>query len=69
VGERGGACLARRRHKDGRAKLYLYPDQRQYIGAHDWSGKYRLKGHQVLKAKPGQTVDELVVTMEPVEQD
>jgi len=55
--------------KDGRATLYLYPDQRQYVGAHDWSGKYRLKGHQVLQAKPGQTTNELTVSMEPVEQD
>ena len=55
--------------KDGRATLYLYPNQRQYVGAHDWSGKYRLKGHRVLKLKPGQTAEELVVSMEPVKED
>ncbi len=55
--------------KDGRATLYLYPNQRQYVGAHDWSGKYRLKRHRVLKLKPGQTAEELTVSMEPVKED
>ena len=52
--------------QDGHATLYLYPDQRQYVGAYDWSGKYRLNSkHKVLDVKPGQTTEELTVTMEP----
>jgi hypothetical protein len=55
--------------KHGRATLYLYPDERQYVGACDWSGKYRLKRHQVLQVKPGQTTEELIASMEPVAED
>jgi hypothetical protein len=55
--------------KDGRATLYLYSNQRQYVGAHDWSGKYRLKGHRVFQLKPGQTAEELTVSTEPVQEE
>ena len=55
--------------QDGHATLYLYPGQRQYVGAHDWSGTYRFSSkHKVLDVRPGQTTGELTVTMEPAAQ-
>lgn len=53
-----------RSDKEGRATLYLYPGEKQYLGAHDWGGAYKLKGHEPATLKPGQT-KELAVTMEP----
>jgi hypothetical protein len=35
----------------------------QYVGAHDWNRKYRLKAHKEMKLKPGETVTDLTVTM------
>ncbi len=51
--------------KQGRATLYLYPQQLQYIGAHDWAGKYRLKSDRQFNLKPGETVQDVTVTMLP----
>ncbi|NLS91034.1 MAG: hypothetical protein GXX96_02465 [Planctomycetaceae bacterium] len=47
----------------GEATLYLYPAQRQYLGAHDWNGDYRLKSHQEVVPKAGATVADVTVTM------
>lgn len=55
--------------KDGRATLYLYPGQQQYVGAHDWSGKYCLKEHHVLRVRNGQSTEEVTASMEPVDED
>lgn len=52
-----------RSDKQGRATLYLYPDDPQFIGAHDWDRKYTLKGDTPMTLKPGQTVEGHVVTM------
>jgi hypothetical protein len=49
--------------EQGRATLYLYAGQRQYVGAHDWSGKYQLKSHQEVTPKKGAIVKSLTVTM------
>jgi hypothetical protein len=49
--------------EQGRATLYLYPGQRQYLGAHDWDKRYRLKAHQEVTPEKGAIVDDLTVTM------
>ncbi|KPK83436.1 MAG: hypothetical protein AMJ81_08290 [Phycisphaerae bacterium SM23_33] len=51
--------------KQGRATLYLYPDQLQYVGAHDWAGKYRLQSHKEMNLKQGQVVKDHTVVMLP----
>ena len=50
-------------NKQGRATLYLYPDQVQYVGAHDWAGKYRLESDKEFNLKPGEVIQDLTVTM------
>jgi hypothetical protein len=57
-----------RSDKEGRATLYLYPDEEQYIGAHDWDGRYVLKGNRKMTLKPGEVVKDLVVIMQPKDQ-
>ena len=47
----------------GRATLYVYPDDRQYLGAHDWKGTYRLKSHREMTLQKGAVVKDLTVTM------
>jgi hypothetical protein len=54
-----------RSDKQGKATLYLCPNELQYIGAHDWQGKYRLKAHHEAKLKPGEVMDDLRVVMTP----
>jgi len=49
--------------KDGRATLYLYPDSEQYIGAHDWEGRYTLTADARMTLKPGEEVKDYVVVM------
>jgi len=51
--------------KDGKATLYLYPNEPQYAGAHDWDGKYSLKAHTEVNLKPGEKLDSLRVVMKP----
>lgn len=55
--------------EQGRATLYLYPDQRQYVGAHDWNGKYRLKSHHEVMPRAERAASEVTVTMVPAEED
>ncbi len=52
----------------GRATLYLYPDQRQYLGAHDWDGKYRLKSHREVMPRAQRAATEVTVTMVAAEE-
>jgi protocatechuate 3,4-dioxygenase beta subunit len=47
----------------GRATLYLYPGEAQYVGAHDWSKKYTLLSHTPMTTKKGQMVEDLKVVM------
>jgi len=54
-----------RSDKDGRATLYMYPDDLQYVGAHDWDNRYELKGDVKTTPKPGQVVDDLKIIMVP----
>ena len=49
--------------KQGRATLYLYPASRQYLGAHDWSGRYTLKAHKEITPVPGNIEKEHHVVM------
>lgn len=49
--------------EQGRAILYMYPESRQYVGAHDWDDKYTLTGHQELNLEPGQLIEDLHVVM------
>lgn len=51
--------------KDGKATLYLYPDDLQYVGAHDWSQKYQLKEDRQMKLKAGEVVKDFTVIMLP----
>jgi len=53
--------------KQGLATLYMYPDDKQYVGAHDWDGKYRLKEHKELTPKMGQVVNNITVVMVPAD--
>lgn len=52
--------------KQGSATLYLYPKRLQYIGAHDWAGKYRLTSDKKFTLKPGDQIKDLIVVMAPV---
>jgi protocatechuate 3,4-dioxygenase beta subunit len=47
----------------GRATLYMCPGENQYIGAHDWNGRYRLTDHTELAPEAGQVVDGLRIVM------
>lgn len=49
--------------KDGCATLYLYPDEEQYIGAHDWAGRYALVSDKKMTLKTGEDVKDHVVVM------
>ncbi|MBN1346918.1 MAG: hypothetical protein JXQ73_29785 [Phycisphaerae bacterium] len=49
--------------KDGKATLYVYPDQRQYVGAHHWDRVYELTRNHEMTLKPGQVVEDLHVVM------
>jgi len=49
----------------GQATLYLYPEQAQYVGAHDWSNKYTLTGHRAVTSKKGEVINGLKVMMRP----
>jgi hypothetical protein len=53
----------------GKATLHLYPDQRQYLGAHDWDGKYRLKSHHEVMPRAERAAAEVTVTMISAEKD
>ena len=52
----------------GQASLYLYPDEAQYVGAHDWSNKYTLTGHKAVTSKKGEVIKDLKVVMRPAVQ-
>jgi hypothetical protein len=52
---------------DGMATLYMYPGEDQFVGAHDWSGKYRLKADRPLKPEKGQVIKDLTVAMLPAD--
>jgi protocatechuate 3,4-dioxygenase beta subunit len=54
-----------RSDKDGRATLYIYPEDEQYIGAHDWDGRYELKSDRKMTLKPGEVVKDHEVIMQP----
>ena len=47
--------------KEGRASLFLYPDEQQYLGAHDWNGVFNLKAHHAIKLKPGEAKEYTVI--------
>ncbi len=51
--------------KNGKAVLYLYPNDLQYVGAHDWSRKFLLKGHKEFTLKPGEVINDFKVIMIP----
>lgn len=50
---------------EGRAEIYIYPGQPQYLGAHDWSGRFRLKSDLPINLKPGEVLKGIVVEMVP----
>jgi protocatechuate 3,4-dioxygenase beta subunit len=52
---------------EGRATVYMYPGDPQYVGAHDWDGKYQLKNDHPLTPKVGEVVSDLRVTMTPAQ--
>ena len=54
-----------RSDKDGLATLYIYPEEEQYIGAHDWDGRYELKSDRKMSLNPGDVVKDHEVIMQP----
>jgi hypothetical protein len=49
----------------GMAALYMYPGDLQYVGAHDWDGRYTLKADKQFTLKAGQTIPNLTIVMTP----
>ena len=56
----------------GNAVLYMYPNEKQYIGAIDWDRKWKMREHKEMTLKPGRVVKDVTVVMVPAaaeEQD
>ena len=49
--------------KDGNATLYVYPDEKQYLGAADWKRKWRVRQHKEVTLKPGEVLNGPVMVM------
>jgi protocatechuate 3,4-dioxygenase beta subunit len=49
----------------GQAVLYIYPDDKQYVGAIDWNRQWKMKQDTEMTLKAGEVVKDLTVVMVP----
>jgi hypothetical protein len=52
----------------GIATLYVYPDDKQYLGAADWDGKWQAKGHKEVNLKAGEVLNDVVTVVSPAKE-
>lgn len=51
--------------RQGKANLYLYPGELQYVGAYDPSDAYTVAAHSEMTLEPGEVVNDFRVVMKP----